>query len=166
MIFVGLIRRLDSSVATGMKYTKISGAILDFRTGQRREEGVHYESHELKLAEHKILVHTYVENRVIETLFFLEDPDFLSFKTKSDDPMIPVITGRFLNADYEEGFLFSSLPEKKINISGSFTKLDPRHALSTKTLLDTTSGKIIAIVQERIELISESEFISATKSKH
>ncbi len=50
------------------------------------------------------------------------------------------------NADYEESLLSSSLPDKKLNVSGVVVK-------------------IVAAMQECIELISESQFQEATNLK-
>ncbi len=68
---------------------------------------------------------------VIKTVLTLKGPEFLEYKSKSDDPRLPVSAGRFLN----------TLPDKKLNVSGVVTKLDQRHALSTKTLTDVTLSK-------------------------
>lgn len=144
-----------------MKYTKIKGTYLNFQTGKKMETGILYSKQEQQLTGHRIIIHTYENGRVIETILTLQGPDFLDFESQSDDPRIPVITGRFLNTEYEESLLRSSLPDKKIDIHGVVTKLDDLHALSTKTLIDSSSGKVMGIMQEQVELISASAFKAA-----
>lgn len=148
-----------------MKYSKISGTFLNFQTGQRIDTGVTYSSQELRSAQHDIVIKTYENNKIIETHLRLKGPKYLEFDSQSDDPRIPVITGEFLNSDYEECILKSTLPDKTIDIDGVFTKLDLKHALCTKTLTDSSSGKIVGMMQERVELISEADFKTALNLK-
>jgi hypothetical protein len=144
-----------------MKYSKISGTFLNFQTGQRVNTGISHSSQEFRQAQKELVIKTYENNKTIETHLLLKGPRLLEFISQSDDPRVPVITGEFFSSDYEECILKSSLPDKNISISGAVTKIDMKHALSTKTLTDSTSGKITGIMQEQIELISENEFKAA-----
>ena len=121
----------------------------------------HHSSQETKSERHQIVIRTYQNKNRIETILGLDAPDFLDFRSQSDDARIPVITGRFLNADYEECLMSSTMSDQNITISGVVTKLDDSHALSTKTLSDSSSGKVIGVMQERVELILELEFQAA-----
>lgn len=141
-----------------MKYAKIVGTFLNFQNGDRLGTGIQYSRQETKMTERQILIQTYENDRIINTIFALEGADLLDFTSKSDDPRIPVIKGRFLNSDYEESLINCSLKDKGIDISGVVTKLDQTHALSIKTLTESSSRKIVGVIQERIELISESAF--------
>ena len=58
--------------------------------------------------------------------------------------------------------LSAMLNDDTIRINGVVTKLDQSNALRTKTLTEVASGKIVGIVQERIEIISELEFRAST----
>lgn len=144
-----------------MKYTKISGTFLKFDSSQRVQTGIHYASQELKLAEGKLVVRTFMAEKIIETELFLVGHQRLEFKTVSDDPKIPIMTGKFFDADYEECVMKSALPDQNIVIDGVVSKLDKDHGLSTKTLVDASSGKVIGIMQERVELISQEVFEKA-----
>ncbi len=148
-----------------MKYSKITGTLLNFQNGQRMDTGVAYSSQETNSEKHQIVIRTYENKKIIETVLTLEGPDFLSFRSHSDDVRIPMITGRFWSSDYEDSVLSATLTDQKISISGVITKLDPLHALSTKTLTEISSGKVVGVMQERIQLISESEFKAAVHSK-
>ena len=145
-----------------MKYTKITGTFLKFDGGQRIQTGTQYASQELKQADNKLIIRTFETTRVIETELMLAGPLSLDFSSKSDDPKIPLITGRFFDTNYEECVLNSKLPNQNISINGVVSKLDKDNALSTKTLTDSTSGKIIGIMEERVELISQEAFEQAT----
>jgi len=144
-----------------MKYTKISGTFLKFDGSQRIQTGVHYASQELKLADSKLVIRTFVPGNIIETEMLLDGPEKLDFKTTSDDPKIPVIVGTFFDSSYEECVMNSMLPEQKIAITGVVSKLDKDHGLSMKTLVDSTSGKVVGIMEERVELISREAFEKA-----
>jgi hypothetical protein len=155
----------ESAPPALVRYAKITGTFLNFQSGQRIPTGIQYSSQELKSGEHDVVIRTYENGKIIETHAALVAPDFLSFSSKSDDPRIPVITGRFLNLDYEESILNASLPDQKFNIAGAVTKLSDSSSISIKTLTDSSTGKVIAIMQERMDFISESEFKSATNQK-
>jgi hypothetical protein len=157
--------RSPGSLETPVKYSKISGTFLNFQNGQRISTGISYSSQEVRSAQKELVIKTYENNKVIETHLLLKGPKSLEFISQTDDPRIPVITGEFFNSDYEECILKSSLPDKQIDISGIVTKLDMKYALSTKTLIDSPSGKIAGIMQEQIELISETEFMAALNLK-
>ena len=157
--------RSPGSLELQVKYSKISGTFLNFQNGQRISTGTSYSSQVFNLDQKELVIKTYVNNKVIETHLILEGPSFLNFTSRSDDPRIPVITGEFLNSDYEDCILKSYLSDKKIDISGVVTKIDAKHAISTKTLTDSLSRNITGIMQEQIELISESEFNTALKLK-
>lgn len=156
--------RAPGSVTDKMKYSKISGTYLNFLTGQRISTGVSYSSQEYRQAQHEVVITTYENSKVIETRLILSGPDYLEFSSQSDDARIPIITGRFFNSEFEDCILKSSLPEKKIEISGVVTKIDLNHALSTKTLSDS-SGKTVGVMQEQVELISEADFKTAVSSR-
>lgn len=156
--------RVPGSVGIEMRYSKISGTFLNFATGQHLETGVSYSSQKLLPDQHELLTMTYESDRVIETRFILKAPEYLEFSSVSDDARIPVITGRFLNTDYEECVLKASLTDKKVDINGVVTKLDVKHGLSTKVLTDS-NGKTVGIMQERVELISEEDFKKAVNPK-
>ncbi|MCB0369939.1 MAG: hypothetical protein KDD45_11015, partial [Bdellovibrionales bacterium] len=153
--------RSPGSLETPVKYSKISGTFLNFQNGQRISTGISYSSQELHSAQKELVIKTYENNKVIETHLLLKGPKSLEFTSRSDDPRIPVITGEFFSSDYEDCILKSSLPDKKIDISGVVTKIDLKHGLSTKTLTDSSSGKVTGIMQEHVELISEAEFKAA-----
>ncbi|MFL5815649.1 MAG: hypothetical protein ACJ763_18915 [Bdellovibrionia bacterium] len=157
--------RSPGSLDSLVKYSKISGIFLNFQNGQRISTGISYSSQEFRSAQKELVIQTYENNTVIETHLLLKGPKSLEFISRSNDPRIPVITGEFFNSDYEECILKSSLPDKNISISGIVTKIDLKHALSTKTLTDSSSGKITGIMQEQVELISESEFKAALNLK-
>jgi hypothetical protein len=148
-----------------MKFTKIVGTYLNYQTGKRLETGVQYSSQEINFLNHQVFIHTYENGKIISTVLTLEGDNFLDFKSKSDDPRIPTITGRFLNSDYEESLLNCVLTDKNISISGVVTKTDAAHALSIKTLTDVSTGKILGIMHENIESISESLFKTAIGAK-
>lgn len=150
--------RSPGSIEPLVRYSKISGTFLNFQNGQRISTGISYSSQELRSDQKELVIKTYENNKVIETHLLLKGPKSLEFIGQSDDPRIPVITGEFFSSDYEDCILKSSLPEKNIAISGVITKIDLKHALSTKTLADSSSGKIMGIMQEQVELISETEF--------
>jgi hypothetical protein len=144
-----------------LRFTKISGTFLKFDDGKRLDTGAAYASQDLRLDEHEIVVKTFGHGKQIETRFVLQGPGFLDFVATSDDSKIPVMTGHFFNSDYDECVVTAVLPDQKLSVSGVLTKLDQVHALSTKTLTDTTSGKIVGIVLERAELITEDAFNAA-----
>jgi len=148
-----------------MKYTKISGVFLKFESGERLETRISYASQEMRLEQHEIIVRTFGNGKIIETHFALQGPKFLDFIAKSDDPKIPDMAGHFFNSDYEECILNARLPDQKVDVVGVVTKLDQSHAISTKTVTDASSGKVVGIMQERIELIGETTFKAATLSK-
>ena len=147
-----------------VRFTKISGTILNFKDGQRIPTGTHYASAETDVAKKMILIRTHALGKIIESKLQLQGSDDLDFSILSDDSSIPIITGRFLNSDYEEGISAASMPGKNINVVGSLTKLNDLSAVSIKTLLDATSGKTIAVVQERIEQLSLAQFDQAVES--
>jgi hypothetical protein len=157
--------RAPGSLETSIKYSKISGTFLNFKNGQRVSTGISYSSQEFRPAQNELVIKTYENNKVIETHLRLKGPKSLEFTSQSDDPRIPVIAGEFFSSDYDECILKSSLPDKKIDIGGVVTKIDLNHALSTKTLTDSASGKITGIMQEQVELISEANFKNALNLK-
>lgn len=157
--------RSPGSLETLVKYSKISGTFLNFQNGKRISTGISYSSQEFRSTQKELVIKTYENNKVIETHLLLKGPKSLEFTSQSDDSRIPVITGEFFNSDYEECILKSSLPDKKVDISGVVTKIDLNHALSTKTLTDSSSGKITGIMQEQVELISEADFKNALNLK-
>jgi hypothetical protein len=157
-------RRSPGSLETSMKYSKISGTFLNFQNGQRINTGISYSSQEFRSDQKELIIKTYENSKVIETHLILKGPKYLEFISRTDDPRIPAITGEFFNSEYEECILKSALPDKKIDIDGVVTKVDLKHALSTKALTDS-SGKITGIMQEQVELISESDFKSAIDLK-
>ena len=146
-----------------MRFTKITGTFIKFDGPQRVDTGVAYASQEFKLDQHEIIIKTFGHEKPIETRFILQAPDFLDFEANSDDPKIPVMTGRFFNSDYDECVVSASLPAQQLDINGVVTKLDQTYALSTKTLISTASGKIVGILQERVEIISEQAFEAAIR---
>ena len=143
-----------------MKFTKISGTFIKFDDGQSLNTGVAYASQELRIGQHEIIVKTFGHGKPIETRFSLQGPAFLDFVASSDDPKIPTMTGHFFSSDYEECIMSAILPQN-LTVNGVVTKVDQSHAISTKTLTDNASGKIVGIVQERVELISEDSFKAA-----
>lgn len=147
-----------------MKYSKVTGTYLNFETGQRISTGNSYASQEFVNENKELRIQTFENGKTIRTALHLKAPKYLEFTSSSDDERIPVITGHFFSDDYEECVLSSSLSEQKIAIAGVVTKIDAKHALSTKTLIDS-SGKTVGIMQEQIELISEAEFLSALDLK-
>ena len=144
-----------------MKYSQITGTMLNFKTGERHETGTSFSSHEENTEKHIIIIRTFDNRRISETTLLLEAPDFLAFHSRSADPRMPVMTGRFWNSDHEECVLKATLSDQNIKIDGVVTKLDQTSALSTKTMTDH-SGSTVAIMQERVKLISETEFKRAT----
>jgi len=147
-----------------LRYTKISGTFVKFDGGQRVEIPIAFSSQDLRFERHEIVVRTFGHGKPIETTFRLQAPEFLDFVASSDDSKIPEMSGHFFNVDYEECVFSASLPEQKVYVSGILTKLDPSHAISTKTLT-SDSGKIVAVLQERVELISEDAFRAAIQQK-
>ncbi len=144
-----------------MKYTKISGTFLKFDSGQRIETGVSYASQDIRPPE--IIAHTFANGKFLETVFELEGPGLLDFVARTNDSKTPDMIGHFFSSDYEDCVLSALIPEQKISVTGVVTKLDPTHALCTKTVSEISSGKIIGIMQERVELITEAEFNAATR---
>lgn len=157
--------RSPGSLEASIKYSKISGTFLNFQNGQRINTGISYSSQQFDSDHKELVIKTYENNKIIETHLILKEPKFLEFTSRSDDPRIPVITGEFFSPDYEDCILKSALPDKKIDINGVVTKLDSKRAISTKTLIDSSSGKITGIMQEQVELISEAEFKSSLNLK-
>lgn len=161
-VLLALASGAEASQKPRMRYTKIVGTFLKFENGQRLDAGIAYASQELKLDQNEIIVRTFGHGKPIETHFRLQGPKFLDFVATSDDPAIPEMTGHFLNSDYDECIVSASMPSQGVNVSGVVTKLDQANALSTKTITDLTSGRVVAILQERVEIISEESFKAAT----
>ena len=138
--------------------------LLNFESGKQFDTGVSYSSQETDLAQHKLTIRTYENKKVIKTVLTLEGTGYLKFRSQSDDPRIPVITGQYWSNDYEDCVLSTSLTDKNVKIDGVVSKLDSTTAISTKTLTNTVSGKIIAVMKERIELITESDFNAAIRN--
>jgi hypothetical protein len=157
--------KYSGSLLTTIKYSKITGTFLNFQNGQRIDTGISFSSQKLDSEQKVLIIKTYQNNKVIETHLILKGPKFLEFTSRSDDPRIPVITGEFFSSDFEDCILKSALPDKSIDIYGVVTKIDLNRAVSLKTLTDSATGKIIGIVQEQVELISEAEFKVALKIK-
>jgi hypothetical protein len=157
-----LVSNARAGMEAQMRYTKITGTFLKFESGKRLDTGVSYASQELRLVQHEFIVHTFANGKQIKTQFLLQGPHFLDFVAKTDDPSIPDMSGHFLNSDYEECILNATLPDQNVTVSGVVTKLDQLHALSTKIVTEITTGKVIGIMQEKIELISEDTFKTAT----
>ena len=161
LILVFTVSIVEASQEIKMRYTKITGTFLKFDSGQRLDTGVSYASQELRINQHELFVRTYGNGKQLETRFELQEPVYLNFVAKTDDATIPDMTGHFFNSDYEDCILSAELPNQKVSVSGVVTKLDQSHALSTKTVTSTSTGKVVGVLQERIELVSEGEFKAA-----
>ncbi len=148
-----------------MRYMKITVTFLNFDTGERSNIGTTYASYDLRIKDHEIVAKTFEKGKALETRFHLQTPEYLNFVAKTNDPSIPEMRGRFLNSDYEECIMNADFIEQKLSVNGILTKIDQSHALSVKTMTNSLTGKVVGIVQEQVELISEEAFLTATVQK-
>jgi hypothetical protein len=146
-----------------MKYVKTVNTFLNYGANLRQTAGGSYFTQDLKLEESRIDIRTFSGGKWIELQLLFDGPDKLDFKSVSSDPALPTMTGRFLDSRYEENISSTLIEDKKVVVTGTVTRLGESTAVSVKTITSLDTGKVVAVLQELIELITEAEFLAGTQ---